>query len=90
MIIDVTLDDFIKYMNKHTNEFSCEGLKTLYEHLNELQPEYKLDHIQIRCDFEECTIEEALNDCGFEKLDQLENITTVLKVKNDVIIYRNF
>lgn len=77
------------------NNFSCEGLQVLFDHLEEYEGAdsesgIELDVIAICCDFSESTIKEVLRDYDLDSLDQLEQNTMVLKVDDDIVIYQKY
>ncbi len=77
------------------NNFSYDGLRVLYDYLDEYdgavsETGIELDVIAICCDFTECTIKEVLNDYDLQSLDELQENTTVLKIDDENIIYQNY
>lgn len=74
-----------------------EGLETLFDHIESLEletgEEIELDVIALCCDYTEGTLSNVLEENGFDRLSQLENVTTVLRVNDDedpIIIYGAF
>jgi hypothetical protein len=72
------------------DQFSYEGLRVLFNFLEDIDPEFELDVIALCCDYTESTVEDALKNYGYDNLTQLEESTCVLKVSEDVIIYQGF
>ena len=74
--------DAIQFMRP--NNFSYDGLRVLFEHLEELEncsgEEIELDVIAICCEYTEANISEALERYDLKSLDELEDNTMVLYV----------
>jgi hypothetical protein len=80
----------IRKMDTCSSSFTNEGLKLLFEYLNDLDGVIKLDDITICCDWTEYkNIESAKKDYEFEGGD-LEDSTTVLKGDNDIVVVRDY
>ena len=91
----VYLSDFrqaFKDMNR--NNFSHEGLRVLYDYLEDDDfNEYELDVIALCCDYSESTLEEIANDhCISETavIAYLENNTWFEELPNGSFLYQNF
>lgn len=89
-----TLDfnDFEREFNNcgRENQFSHDGLKALFDFLEEVSPDSELDVIAICCEFSEYGIFEALQYYNLDTLQQIEEKTLVLKVDADTIIIQDF
>lgn len=91
-------DAFIKMGRK--DQFSYEGLSTLFDFLEEIYEDqtYELDVIALCCDYTELTHDELIreynSDQEYESLDELldylNDNTTVLKTDNDSYIIQAF
>lgn len=87
--------DFIDAFRIRKDSFSYEGLKVLYEYLedvycSESDTGYKLDVIALCCEFTESTIQEALDYYNLKSIEELEEKTTALYVDDETIIYANY
>lgn len=81
--------DAFHHMCRKDN-FSYDGLGTLYDYLEDMNADYDLDVIGLCCEFTESTIADALKDCGIESLDELRDNTLVLEIDDETIIYQNY
>lgn len=76
------------------SHFSSDGLDALFEHLEEYErdcgTEIELDVIALCCDYTEDRLVAVLKDNEMDSLDELENLTLVIIVDDDIIIYLNF
>ena len=87
-------DAFIRTNRKEN--FSYQGLEVLFDYLEEIDPEYELDVIEICCGYEEMTLEEINEAYGeeFETIDDattwLEGNTMVCGSTDDSIIFAEF
>lgn len=76
------------------DNFSYEGLCALYQYLEDVEGEddkgVELDVIALCCDWREDTIEEALKDYELESIEELEEKTTVIRLKGDVVLWMEF
>tara|TARA_R110000822_G_scaffold32188_1_gene92638 strand:+ start:363 stop:686 length:324 start_codon:yes stop_codon:yes gene_type:complete len=107
MTTSVSIYDFKDaFRSIRPNNFSSEGLDTLFEYLEQYEEdtdtEMELDVIAICCDFNESTIAEALSYYDLETIEELEDSTLVMYVDDQpkdfdlsidgdkLIIYQNF
>ncbi len=79
------------------NHFSYEGLKALFEYLEEFEDccdtEMELDVIAICCDYTEYdNLKEFQNDYGkeCESIEDIENDTTVIPIDDNSFIIQQF
>lgn len=89
----ITLSDFRDAFKRMGREyhFTYEGLETLYNHLEAINPDYELDVIALCCDYTELSLEEILSDYDLESRDELEDNTLVLDVAcRDTVIIQDF
>lgn len=90
----VTLSMFRDGFKCRPDNFSFEGLERLFDYCEQLEAdigeECEFDPIAICCEFTESTIEEALEAYDLKSLSDLEDNTTVLRVNDETIIYRNY
>ncbi|MGL6118919.1 MAG: hypothetical protein ACRC0V_00275 [Fusobacteriaceae bacterium] len=83
--------------DQRKNNFTYEGLKALYEYLDDISGEIgdgtglAWDWIGICCEYDEWeSVEKALEYYDFETLEQLENNTTVIQFGENKIITSQF
>ena len=69
-------DAFIRAGRKEN--FSYDGLEVLFDYLEEIDPEYELDVIEICCGYEEMTLEE-INEAYDEEFETLTAVTAWLE-----------
>jgi hypothetical protein len=103
----INLHDFRKaFQEIRPNNFSYEGLETLFNHFEQLEHDLsekiELDVIAICCDYNEETLDEIINSYDIEidenenKLEQVKyfldqnTITLGILDDNETIIYQNF
>ena len=83
MIETVTERQFVNEMVKH-NEFTVEGLKVLFEHLEEIDPNAEFDPVSIRCTYHEYEsfeeIQEQYSNLDIRSISELRDYTTVLEI----------
>ena len=84
--------DAFDRMNR-SNNFTVEGRRALYQYLEEFASdtgeEYTLDVIAICCEFSEYeSLKEFQKDYGdeYESLEDIENVTTVIRVDDETFI----
>ena len=65
-------DAFIRAGRKEN--FSYDGLKVLFDYLEEIAPEYELDVIELCCEYSEMTLEEV-NEAYEEEFETLDDAT---------------
>lgn len=75
MIVDImTIHDFVDYMLECTNSFSLDGLKALFEYLEDLSDDIgepiELDPIAIRCEYSEY---ESVKEYNKEMIKEIES-----------------
>lgn len=70
--------------------FSYKGLSELYEYLEENNPDYDLDPIELCCEFAESDLEEALKDHNLESIEKLRDETLVIAEFDGCVIYQQF
>jgi len=90
----ITLSMFRDGFKCRPDNFSYEGLETLFNYYEELEQdmreELEFDPIAICCEFTESTIYEALEAYSLRSVHELEDNTTVLHVAGDKIIFKNY
>ena len=87
----IGFNDFYDAFQKTRPEnFSYQGLKVLYDYLEEMDGGTELDVIAFCCEFSEDKIKDVLSDYNLESLEELEQNTIVLTVDDDTIIYQNY
>ena len=83
MIDTITENQFVDEMIKH-NEFTVEGSKVLFEHLEEIDPNGEFDPVGIRCEYHEYEnfeeIQEEYSNLDIRSISELRNYTTVLEI----------
>jgi len=83
MIDTITENQFVDEMIKH-NEFTVEGSKVLFEHLEEIDPNGEFDPVGIRCAYHEYEnfeeIQEEYSNLDIRSISELRNYTTVLEI----------
>ena len=72
-----------------SDNFSYEALGQLYDYYDEIEG-YDLDVVEICCDWTEDSIKSALKAYGFDELKELAWSTTVIKIDDDTVLYRNY
>ena len=83
------------FMNLRPNNFSYEGLISLFEWFEEYEAstdtEIDLDVIAICCDYTESSIKDVLDNYGLYSIEELKEETIVLPIPDtDRIIYLNY
>ena len=96
----ISTNDFIQEFKNYGRgeQFSREGLITLFDYLEELEEstgiEIELDIIAICCDYTEYkSLEDFKNDYDYEDIEtieDIENYTTVIKINDTSFIIQNF
>lgn len=92
MYIDVTFRDFEKAFNElRPSAFNYEQLVALFKHLEELEEgmckQIELDVIAICCNYIAYdSIEECLEENGFESIEELGNNTTIIECEDGSVI----
>ena len=67
-------------------QFSYEALEALYEYYNEFG-DYELDVVAVCCDWcEHGSLDEALEACGAENLDELQDNNFVILLKTGSVL----
>ena len=70
-----------EFIEANRDYFSNLGYQTLFNYLEEINPNYELDVIEIVSEFTEYeTFEEVQADYDVASLDELKDLTTVLEV----------
>ena len=87
MIQTVTEHDFVSAFLNHTyNTFSYEGLKSLFEHfedvIGETGEQIELDVVAISWEYEEFDDVDELERVWERSLDEIQEVTTVIPVRN--------
>lgn len=95
IIKTVNFQDFQDAFNSiRPNNFSYEGSKVLFNHLEQLSDDMgeplELDVIALCCDFTEAPLVEVLKDNNLDTLNELHDMTIVLDVNSETIIYGAF
>lgn len=93
MIQQITLNDFRhQVMAIRPNSFSHEGLKCLYNLLENINPNFELDVIALCCEFSEYeSFEELQADYSdYETLSDFQDDTLAIEVGNGSIIIQQF
>lgn len=73
-----------------SEQFSYNGLKALYNYLEDMDKDYELDVIELCCEWSESTIEEALACYSLDSLEELKENTIVIEIDDDNILYMNY
>ena len=81
-------DAFRRYDRIDT--FSYDGLKALYEYLEEADSEYELDVIGLCCDYAEGEIGEVLNEYNLKDIGELNDATLVIWEDGKRVLYLAF
>ena len=83
---------------ERNNQFSYEGLKALFEYLEEYEDscetELELDVIALCCDFTEYDsfkeFQENYQDENIENIEDIEDYTQVIKIDDESFIIQNY
>lgn len=96
----LTVDEFISEFEnsgQYANNFSREGLKALYNHIEDfyrsaLEEFYKLDVVEICCEYAEYeSCDELIADYSqYTTLESIENMTTVIETDSGGYVIRQF
>lgn len=94
MKMTITQSDFrnqFEYMNRAEN-FSYNGLAALYDYLEDINPDYDLDVIELCCTYTEFSDLDEYNKNyePVESIDDIENCTTVIRLSGDAFIIENY
>lgn len=82
-----------------SEQFSCRGLRCLFEYLEELEDstgeEIELDVVALCCDYSEDNLSTVLKEYNLDSLEELRDHTTVIMVDSETdedptIIYGSF
>ena len=103
LVKKVSFFDFVEEFRRYGREgqFSYEGLKALFEYLEELAEDLgspiELDVVGICCDFTEYScLEEFIDDYSYSigddinSLDDIQDYTTVIKIDDNRFIIQDF
>jgi hypothetical protein len=94
MIQKISQSEFIDCFQRsgRGEQFSYSGLCTLYDWLEESDPDYELDVIGLCCDFTEYENLEAYNkeNDPVDDIDDIERETFVIKIDSESFIIQNF
>lgn len=72
-----------------SNQFSESGLEAIFEYLDSMGEDIELDVIGICCEFSEYESLEDFNNQNqteFESIDEIENMTTVIRIDSDSFV----
>lgn len=94
----ITFTDFCDAFQRsdRANQFSYEGKRALFDMLEELDPEYELDVIELCCTYTEYdSLEEFLDNYGgsdeITSIDDIENYTFLIRTGDpDKFIIQNY
>lgn len=82
-----------RFKDLSRNQFP-KGLRILYDYLEALAIDtgepIELDVIALCCEYTESSIEDALRDYDLVTLEDLRDLTTVIEIDSDTIIYGEF
>lgn len=86
----INFSDFLNaFQQVRPNNFSYEGLRALYDFLEEVDPDMELDVIALCCDFNEEPTSDALENYNLESLEELaENTTVVDELTDGNVVYQ--
>lgn len=73
-----------------SNQFSYDGLKALFDHLESMGEDLELDVIGLCCEYSEDDLETVLKDHGLDSFSELEQNTWAVMVGQDRVLYMNF
>ena len=83
MIDTITEYQFVNEMIKY-NEFTVQGLKVLFEHLEEINPNAEFDPVDICCTYHEYEsfeeIQEQYSNLDIKSISELKDYTMVLEI----------
>ena len=94
MIDTITEYQFVNEMIKH-NEFTVQGSKVLFEHLEEIDPNSEFDPVGIRCEYHEYEnfeeVQEEYSNLDIKSISELRDYTMVLEIPDsDRLIIQQF
>ena len=76
------------------SHFSYEGLYALFEYLEDYEEnigeEIELNVIALCGEYNEETIEDVLRNYNLESIDELEDLTTVIRNDGETVLYQTF
>lgn len=79
---------------KRHDQFSVEGLRALFNHLNSVAEDnmdpIELDVIALCCDYAEDTVEYVLNYYELDSIEELRDNTVVFELDNGNVVYANY
>jgi hypothetical protein len=94
MFIEVTESKFHDAFNAvRPDNFSYDGRKALFEYLKGLEEEnnpIELDVLALCCDYSEGSNENHLSNYRLESMEELVELTSVIKVDDETSIIRSF
>lgn len=77
-------DEFEKSGRKHS--FSNLGKRLLFDYLEETDPDYDLDVVELDCEYTEYYIDDLLEEYGADDENDLTEVTIVAREGNTVIV----
>ena len=94
----VNFSDFVDGFQKigRGNQFSYDGLKLIFDYLQEIDENMDFDMIAICCNFTESTVPEFNSDYGtkFSSIEEIEEYlgkhTSVIGRTKDTIVFENY
>ncbi len=93
MKMTITQSEFVhefQMREPYKENFSSDGLRALYDYLEEIDPDYDLDVIALFCDYREGDIGATLDDYNLSSIEELEETTTVIWKDEDSALFRQF
>ena len=72
------------------DQFSYDGLAVLYEYLEEVNPDYNLDVVELCCEYAESTLDDLINNYsidedGFDEDDKLQAVIDFINNRSVVL-----
>lgn len=89
----ITFNQFVDQFKDYerADNFSYNGLKVLYNHIEECYPDFDLDVIALCCEYSEDELDEHLENYGLRSKRELQDNTLVLDIEgNTTVIIANY
>lgn len=88
MIKTLTFNDFVDEFARagRKDSFTYKGKRLLFDYLEETDPDYDLDVVELDCEYTEYYIDDLLEEYGVDDENDLTEVTIVSREGNTVIV----
>lgn len=92
--MNVSIDSFYQFQDLFSirpDNFSRDGLKLLYDFLNEIDENYSVDVIALCCEFTEVDIHDLSDQYDIDSVEALQDRTTVVGTTDaGTVVFANY